>query len=284
MRNVFKNIIALVILGIALFIFRQQILSGYFLLQDKFFPCERSISYSIGTIDPSFKVSHENFLADIKEAESAWETSINKDLFTYQSQGGEITINLIYDNRQKTTQQLKSINTTLVNDKNSYNSLKNQLDALETDYQNKKATFESQIIALRDRQGRYSGDSITLLNSMQADLNAEAEEINALVGQLNNSANTFNNQATKYNTVNDTLGNEFEEGLYVSDTSGKRIDIYQFENKDKLIRVLMHEMGHALSLDHVNNPNAIMYQTNNGASLLLTTDDINELKAHCGIK
>jgi hypothetical protein len=284
MKNVFKNIIALIILGVAIFVFRQSILSGYFLLQDKYFPCSRSISYSIGTVDPSFGISNENFLSDIKEAENAWEASVNKDLFTYLPQGGEISINLIYDNRQATTQQLKSINTTLANDKNSYNDLKNQFDALKADYQNKKATLETQIIALRDKNGRYTESDIALLNNLEANLNVEADQINTLVGELNKSANTFNNQATQYNTVNNSLGDEFEEGLYSSDQSGKKIDIYQFENKNKLERVLMHEMGHALSLDHVNNPNAIMYKTNNGTSLALTIDDINELKTHCGIK
>lgn len=284
MKNVFKNIIALVMLGIAVFVFWQPIQNGYFALQDKYLPCTRTITYSVGTVDSSFGITKEDFLSDVQKAENTWEASINKDLFAYKPLGGELTINLVYDNRQATTQQLKVIDTTLQNNKSSYNDLKSKLDALQAEYQQKKTVFESEIISLKDRQGRYSPENIILLNNLQAELNNYIRDINSLVGELNKSANTFNGQATKYNTVGSSLGNEFEEGLYHSDKNGKYIDIYQFENKNKLERVLMHEMGHALSLDHVDNPAAIMYKTNNGTSLTLTPDDINALKAYCGIK
>lgn len=248
MKNILKNIVALIILGVAIFVFRGSIEKGYFMLQDQYFPCSRTISYSVGTIDPSFGISKENFLSDIEEAENVWEASIDKKLFTYETEGGELTINLLYDNRQATTEQLKSLNNTLNSDRSFYNDLKNQIDILK------------------------------------ADPNPDVNKINSLIGELNQAAVSFNSQAKEYNAAGGSLGNEFEEGLYSSDQSGKRIDIYQFENKDKLVRVLMHELGHALSLDHVNNPKAIMYQTNNGDNLTLTADDINELKAHCGIK
>ena len=53
MKNIFKNVIALVILGIAIFVFRDSLKKSYFFLQDKYFPCTRVITYSIGTFDES---------------------------------------------------------------------------------------------------------------------------------------------------------------------------------------------------------------------------------------
>ena len=110
MKKVFKNIIVLLILGTAIFIFRDSIIKSYFTLQDKYFPCTRQISYSIGSFDSSFGIKKEDFLNAIKKGEDTWETVVNKDLFVYQPDGsGELKINLVYDTRQENTQKLKSI-------------------------------------------------------------------------------------------------------------------------------------------------------------------------------
>ncbi len=284
MKNVFKNIIALVILGIAVFVFRDSLTKSYLALQDKYFPCTRQISYSIGSFDPSFGIKKEDFLNAIKEGEDMWETSVSKDLFIYKPEGGELTINLVYDTRQENTQKLKSIDDSIQNNQSSYDFLKSRVDTLEREYKDKKAIFESKVVALKDRQGRYSSENIAELNSLQAELNADVNNINALVNELNKSASSFNTKVKDYNTVGSEIGDEFEEGLYHSDKNGKYIDIYQFEDKAKLERVLMHELGHALGLGHINNPDAIMYKLNTGTNLIPTNDDINVLRAHCGLR
>ena len=284
MKKVFKNIIVLLILGTAIFIFRDSIIKSYFTLQDKYFPCTRQISYSIGSFDSSFGIKKEDFLNAIKKGEDTWETVVNKDLFVYQPDGsGELKINLVYDTRQENTQKLKSIDASIQNNQSSYNDLKSKVDNLEKEYRDKKAIFESKVITLKDHQGRYSPENIILLNNLQAELNTDISNINTLVNELNKSASSFNNKVKDYNTIGDQIGEEFEEGLYHSDKNGEYIDIYQFENTEKLTRVLMHELGHALGLDHVNNRDAIMYKLNTGTNLIPTNDDINALRTHCGL-
>lgn len=63
--------------------------------------------------------------------------------------------------------------------------------------------------------------------------------MNQLIVILNLNVNQFN-------TVSHSNGEEFEEGEYVRDISGERINIYEFDGEKKLIRVLTHELGHAL--------------------------------------
>ena len=284
MKNIFKNIIAIIIFGIAVFIFRDSLLRGFFILQDKYFPCTRIITYSLGTIDSDFGISKESFLNTIKDGENMWETSINKNLFEYVAEDGKLTINLIYDNRQENTQKLKVIDSSLQGQKNSYNDLKNKINVLEKEYRDKKFIFESKVNSLKNKQGRYSPEDALMLNNLQIELNNDVININSLVSQLNDGVKSFNNQAENYNNIGNEMGDEFEEGLYHSDNNGKYIDIYQFEDKNKLARVLMHELGHALSLEHNNNPDDIMYQLNIGTNLEPSTNDINGLKTHCGIK
>ena len=284
MKNVFKNIIALVILCIVIFVFRDSLQKGYFALQDKYFPCSRAITYSVGTIDDSFGLSKKDFLSAILDGENMWEAIVNKNLFEYTSKGGELTINFVYDKRQENTEIMKNINSSLENNQSYYNNLKSNIDTLKTEFQEKKAVFENKINTLKDSQGRYSKESITEINALQTELNDYVVKINQNVDELNKLASSFNNQATEYNNVGDELSGQFEEGLYHSDKSGKYIDIYQFENKEKLKRVLMHELGHALSLDHTKNPDDIMYEMNIGTNLEPTENDINAIKAHCEIK
>ena len=273
-----------------------------------FKPCSFPITYSIGNFDEKFSINKTKFLSDINRAEKIWETEAHKELFQYIETGGTLTVNLTYDERQATTDKLREIGIVISNNKESYNALEAKYNALTTAYEQQKEKFERDAQYLERIKNEYEKEVTHWNNQWGAPkdeykkLQEKRAQVNALVAHLNKSWETLNNQADminslavainqliselnlnvkKYNTTSGENGEEFDEGEYVRDTSGERINIYQFSNDTKLIRVLTHEFGHALWLIHVDDPRAIMYRLNQDESETLTEADITELTKIC---
>ena len=104
-----------------------------------------------------------------------------------------------------------------------------------------------------------------------------ANVINRLIRELNLTVGD-------YNAIGAKTSGEFQEGQYVRDAAGQKINIHQFDDRPALVRVLAHELGHALGIDHLDNPEAIMYRLNESGNEKITADDIAVLKAVCQMK
>jgi predicted Zn-dependent protease len=277
-------------------------------------PCTEPIPYTLGTFDTKFNISKSYFLSALVDAEAIWEKPFGKDLFTYtpiNSAQDVLKINLIYDYRQEATSKLASLGIVVKNDKSSYNMLKSKFTALKTEYDTEKSVFDARVEVFNQKQQAYEEEVILWnkkdgapqkeydklqttrleleteskeLQVMQTHINDKADEINAFVVVLNRLITSLNLSVEKYNTTNVSRGESFEEGMYSSDGLNREIDIYEFSSRDKLVRVLAHELGHALNLDHVDDPKAIMYEFNQGNNMVLTNMDLTELKTKCGVK
>jgi hypothetical protein len=223
---------------------------------------------------------------------------------------GPLKINLVYDDRQNATDTLKKLGYGITNERTSFNENKVKYDSMKASYAANKASFEKRMQAYKTKLSAYNAtvqslnenggippDQLSdikqqqlLLNAegtnvrqAQTDLNALVDQLNALGMVLNRQAKALNVQIDQTNNVSQSLGDEFEEGQYVSDDHGIAINIFTFDSPEELVRVLAHEFGHALGLNHVDDPSAVMYYLNQGKPDELARSDVDAVASLCRV-
>ncbi len=285
-------------------------ISAYFIYQNiPTDPCKTALRYSIGRFDKEFGISEIEFKNYIAEAEQVWEKVLARDIFVYESDA-DFKINLIYDERQLETVQKQKTEFGLSAVEESFKKLDVQFSLFKSNYEVKVKTYENALAIFQNRKSVYDTkvsewnskggapknvfESLETeriyLNSEASRLNAEVSSINAMTRQLNTLLEERNKKASEYNRVARNYNEKYGEGLEFNQaeySSGGQINVYQFNNKKDLVLALTHEFGHALGMDHVENPDSVMYyltDANAETTVTLTSEDLAELNRVCDIK
>jgi len=304
-KKILPILFVLLILSYA-FVFQEDIIRAYKSILNRIDSCPTPITYSVGQFDTEFGISEEVFKSAIKEAEDIWEKASSRNLFEYSPEG-KMKVSLIYDYRQESTSEISELDNTLSKDYNYYLLLKSQyeslvvqynkagqeLNSLIASYNQKLAIYESKVRAWNKKRGteaeynqlnleKQELESLSAtIKTKQSEVNSMASSINQLASNLNILAGNLNLNIANYNDAVQSTDSEFEQGNYISGVDSREINIYQFENREKLVRVLAHELGHALGIDHLNGSEDIMYPYNIGKSSTITEVDLTELNKTC---
>lgn len=278
-----KKIIILFFLSlfIALFLFISNSSADFSLEQIiTYSVCDKPIRYRVDTVDPKFNLSREDFLVNISLASKIWDDAASKSLFVYDPKG-DLSINLIYDERQSLTNQITELEEDVKSKKQTLKPQISEYQRLSREFK-QKAENLNQAIEFWNSQGGAPAQEYQKLLDRQNELKEEAAQLNNMAGNLNLSANQFNDEVNQLNqtisSFNDTLEERPEEGVYKS--SENRIEVYFNINQDELVHTLAHELGHALNLRHNSNPKAIMYSKTSQITLP-ATEDISDLEYVC---
>ena len=271
-------------------------------------PCQEPLTYRLGDIDSRFGITQKEVVEIMDEVEQLWESAIDKDLINL-SQDGQIALNLIYSEEQQLTDAERQFSDR-INAKEQrasvvereYKRLSDRYKKAEEDVQQTLNEYNSKIEAYNQLAKKWDGKEATSqivarfktlereINTLEASLkrkkqsleslrertNAKTKQLNTLIKQHNNLIAEYNGRFSK--------PRKFDQGRFVKQGENQEINIYQFGNRAQLKTVLAHEVGHALGLDHVNNPKSLMYHmmgNQNMADLKLTKEDISALKKKC---
>ena len=242
--------------------------------------CDTPISYKIGSIDPKFGLTKYNVLSDAKIATNILSTVEGKQLFTY-SDTAQLTLNFVYDQRTALDNQISQLKTQLDQKGNTLSKQSSDYEAQVVQFEKKLADFNA-TVEKYNQQGGAPGDVYANLIEQQKQLKAEADTLNQRAHQLNLSTREYNVGVSNLNQNTTQFNSEIalkpEEGLY--DGGHNTITIYFAGNYSELIHTLAHEFGHALGMQHVNNPQAVMYPYTT-TFLTLTPEDLGQLAYVC---
>lgn len=150
--------------------------------------CEFPVSYSLGSIDPEFGISENDFSKAVREAADLWEIPLKENLFEETRSGG-VSINLVFDEREARTQKIKNILDAAHSDRERYDSMKSEYDFLLSQIDRQKTSYESDSFAYRTLQ----------------------KETEALTSSYNARVRSYSDEVSRWNTKGGAPESEYQK-------------------------------------------------------------------------
>lgn len=273
-------------------------------------PCSKPLTYRIASIDSRYNIDKQQVRKLMLKVEQLWSTALGRELLVYDDHG-EVGIHLIFSSDQQRSREERKLSEKIEAHKARHKLLSEEYDRLSNIYKNRQTNFKALVVdynrtvkrlnnsfsewqsggvseaeerAIRQEKRelknlKYRADQLeTELNSMRKRLNQKSTRLNGLSKRINNQIQEYNSRYAKRR--------KFHQGRYIKNGPHQTIKIFQFGNKQELMAVLAHEMGHALGLDHVKNPESVMYylmDAQNIHNLALSDQDMEALKTRCSL-
>ena len=273
--------------------------------------CDTPLAYAVGEVDPRYDLSREQFHRAIRDAANVWEEAAGRELFVHRPEA-DSRINLAYTELQQATERIEDLEESTDALRQRIERKEERLEAAREAFQRKNGRFEAKVRTFhrnrrayekRVRRLKATGDASKeeaeameerreRLEERRQTLREKRNQLKVLKNRVNRLAVATNALVLRYNRrVREAKqvaqpGREFHQGFYQKGGGqGESITIRQFDSPARLRFVLAHELGHALGIDHVADPAAVMHYRNQSMTPerpSLTDADRKALREACG--
>ncbi len=252
--------------------------------------CTFPVRWHIADVDPAFGLSLEDVQDAVRQAAMLWEEAVGRPLLFQEGQGG-IAVRLVFDERQRVAYERREREEALGERARGIEDSAAALEELRGELERRRTAHDRRQFDLRDRMeahartveywnsvGGAPADEFRrlqaegeALDGLQRQLNEESDEINALVNRINAETERLNREISELNDARAILARdvpvtvlqsaEYRETRRFLGPITREIDIFHFEDRNHLVLLLAHELGHSLGLEHSDIPGSIMVES-----------------------
>lgn len=272
-------------------------------------PCNLPRTYQLGDIDKRFDISRQQLSNILTSVEDIWENSLNHEILRYDPDG-EIVVHLVYSDQQELIDAEQRASKQIATKRAQSNEAEKKYKGIRYEFDEKHRELEKvtnrykELIDVYNKKGKqFTEDSklspeeekelnerqqqieqveserdslLKVVQELQRKVNNQSDHVNQIIEQENRLIEKYNQQFSGKR--------KFDQGHYIRNNDGERINIYQFSSKNELKVVLAHEFGHSLGLNHGDNPESIMYHLMNKQNWedpTLTEEELMEFRNRC---